>query len=141
MTTFTEADVETSATSWLSHSGWQVAYGPDIAPDTPGAERTDFSRVVLEEHLREALWNLNPDLPDSALETGLRNLINPEGLTLEARNRSFHGMLVNGVTVPIRRADGTVTGEPASVIDFKNPANNDWLAVNQFTVSPNPPKG
>ena len=132
-----EADVETSALSWLSSLGWEVAYGPDIAPDTPGAERANFTQVVLEERLREALLNLNPNLPASALETGLRNLINPEGPTLEARNRSFHGMLINGVTVPIRRPDGTVTGEPANVIDFENPVNNDWLAVNQFTVKEN----
>ena len=132
-----EADVESSALSWLSSLGWQVAYGPDIAPDTPGAERTDFTQVVLEERLREALLNLNPELPASALEAGLRNLIDPEGPTLEARNRSFHSMLVNGVTVPIRRPDGTVTGEPANVIDFENPGNNDWMAVNQVTVKEN----
>ena len=137
MTTLTEADVETAALSWLSSLGWQTAYGPDIAPDTPGAERTDFTQVVLEERLRDALLNLNPDLPPSALESGLRQLINPDGPTLEARNRSFHHALTRGVTVPVRRPDGTVSGEPANVIDFENPANNDWLAVNQFTVKEN----
>ena len=38
------------------------------------------------------------------------------------------------MTVPVRRPDGTTSGEPAAVVDFENPANNDWLAVNQFTV-------
>ena len=137
MTTLTEADVETAALSWLSSLGWQTAYGPDIAPDTPGAERTDFTQVVLEERLRDALLNLNPDLPPSALETGLRQLINPVGPTLEARNRSFHHALTRGVTVPVRRPDGTTSGEPAAVVDFENPANNDWLAVNQVTVKEN----
>ena len=137
MTTLTEADVETAALSWLSSLGWQTAYGPDIAPDTPGAERTDFTQVVLEERLRDALLNLNPDLPPSALETGLRQLINPVGPTLEARNRSFHHALTRGVTVPVRRPDGTTSGEPAAVVDFENPGNNDWLAVNQFTVKEN----
>ena len=137
MTTLTEADVETAALSWLSNLGWQVAYGPNIAPDTPEAERTDFTQVVLEERLREALLNLNPELPSSALETGLRSLINPDGPTLEARNRSFHHALTRGVTVPVRRPDGTTSGEPAAVVDFENPANNDWLAVNQVTVREN----
>ena len=132
-----EADVERVALEWLSSLGWQTAYGPDIAPDTPGAERIDFTQVVLEELLRDALLNLNPGLPLSALETGLRNLINPEGPTLEARNRAFHYALTRGVTVPVRRSDGTTSGEPANVIDFENPANNDWLAVNQFTVKEN----
>ena len=88
-----EADVEQVALEWLSSLGWQTAYGPDIAPDTPHAERADFTQVVLEERLRDSLLNLNPDLPPSALETGLRSLINSEGPTLEARNRSFHHVL------------------------------------------------
>ena len=137
MTSFNESTVETSALSWLSSLGWQTAYGPNIAPDTPEAERTDFTQVVLEERLREALLNLNPELPSSALETGLRSLINTEGPTLEARNRSFHHALTRGVTVPVRRPDGTTSGEPAAVVDFENPANNDWLAVNQVTVREN----
>ena len=134
MITLTEAHVEQVALEWLSSLGWQTAYGAEIAPDTPDAERTDFTQVVLEERLRNALLNLNPDLPPSALETGRRSLINPDGPTLEARNRSFHHVLTRGVTVPVRRPDGTVSGEPAAVVDFENPANNDWLAVNQFTV-------
>ena len=137
MTTISEADVETAALSWLSSLGWQTAYGPDIAPDIQGAERTDFTQVVLEERLRNALVNLNSGLPASALETGLRNLINPDGPTLEARNRSFHHALTRGVTVPVRRPDGTTSGELAAVVDFENPANNDWLAVNQVTVREN----
>ena len=137
MPSFYESEVEEAALSWLSSLGWQTAYGPDIAPDTPGAERTDFTQVVLEERLRDALLNLNPDLPPSALETGLRQLINPVGPTLEARNRSFHHALTRGVTVPVRRPDGTTSGEPAAVVDFENPANNDWLAVNQVTVREN----
>ena len=134
MSTLTEADVETTALSWLSSLGWRTDYGPNMAPETPKAERADFTQVVLEERLRDALLNLNPGLPPSALETGLRSLINPDGPTLEARNRSFHHALTRGVTVPVRRPDGTVSGEPAAVVDFENPANNDWLAVNQFTV-------
>ena len=132
-----EADVESAALSWLSSLGWRTEYGPNMVPETPKAERADFTQVVLEERLRDALLNLNPGLPPSALETGLRSLINPEGPTLEARNRSFHHALTWGVTVPVRRPDGTVSGEPAVVVDFENPANNDWLAVNQFTVKEN----
>ena len=132
-----EADVEQVALEWLSSLGWQTAYGPDMAPDTLNAERTDFSEVVLEERLRDALFNLNPNLPPSALETGLKSLINPDGPTLETRNRAFHHALTRGITAPVRGPDGTMTGVPAAVIDFENPDNNDWLAVNQFTVKEN----
>ncbi len=46
-------------------------------------------------------------------------------------------MLVDGVTVEFKRADGTIKGEQARIIDFDNPDNNDWLAVNQYTVVEN----
>ena len=42
-TTLTEADVEQAALDWLSGLGWGVAHGPDIAPDTPDAERSRLS--------------------------------------------------------------------------------------------------
>ena len=56
---------------------------------------------------------------------------------MEARNRTFHHWLVDGVTVEYRDDKGAVRGAQARVIDFDDPANNDWLAVNQFTVSEN----
>ena len=137
MTTLTESDVEQVALGWLANVGWQVSYGPDIAPDTPGAERTDYGQVVLARRLRDALAAMNPDLPSEALEDAFRKLTRPEGATLEARNRAFHRMLVEGVTVEYRAAGGAIRGAQVQVIDFDQPANNDWLAVNQFTVSEN----
>ena len=134
MTTLTEADVEAAALAWLAALGWQTGYGPDLL----GAERgDDYGQVFLEQRLRDALARLNPSLPAAALDDALRKLTHPEGSTLEARNRAFHRLLVDGVTVDYRAADGAIRGAPAQVIDFDNPANNDWLAVNQFTVTEN----
>ena len=135
MTTITESDVEEAALAWLAELGWQVAHGPDIAPETPSAERNDYGQVVLERRLQDALGELNPGLPSEALDDAFRKLTRPEGATLEARNRAFHRMLVNGVTVEHRANDGAVRGAQAQVIDFDEPATNDWLAVNQFTVT------
>ena len=137
MTTLTESDVEQVALDWLASVGWQVAHGPDIAPDTPGAERTDYGDVVLAQRLRDALAAMNRHLPAEALEDAFRKLIRPEGATLEARNRAFHRMLVEGVTVEYRAGDGAIRGSQVQVIDFDNPDRNDWLAVNQFTVTEN----
>ena len=136
MTTITEADVEQAGLAWLAGIGWRTAHGRDIAPDTPTAERADYGQVVLEQRLRDALAQLNPDLPASALDDVFRRLTRPEGATLEARNRSFHRMLVAGVTVEYR-AGGAIRGAQAMVVDFETPANNDFLAVNQFTVTEN----
>ena len=135
MTPITEAEVETAALDWLRALGWQVAHGPDIAPDTPNAERDTYDQVVLERWLCDALSNLNPVLPAHAFDEAYRKLTQPQGSTLEARNRAFHRMLVNGVDIEYRDSDGRVRGDQAQVVDFDNPSNNDWLAVNQFTVT------
>ena len=139
MATFgmSEAEVEHATLGWLTGVGWQVVCGPNVAPDTPGAERADYGQVVLEGRLRDGLARLNPSLPPSALDDALRKLTRPEGATLEARNRAFHRMLVNGVTVEYRADNGAIRGEQAQVINFSDPTASDWLAVNQFTVTEN----
>jgi len=42
MITITEADVEQAAPDRLNRGGWSVAHGPDISPDTIGADRSDY---------------------------------------------------------------------------------------------------
>ena len=135
MTTITEADVEHAALEWLSDLGWQAVHGPDIAPETPNAHRSDYGQVLLQHRLRDALAQLNSVLPADALDDAYRKLTLPEGSTLEVRNRAFHRMLVNGVEIEYRDSEGRVRGDQVRVIDFDNPTNNDWLAVNQFTVT------
>ena len=137
MTTLSEADVEQAALDWLQAAGWRVRYGPEIAPDTPDAERSGYDQVVLARRLRDALAELNPGLPEPALEDAYRKLTRSEGATLEARNRAFHHLLVHGVTVEYSSQDGSVRGAQARVVDFDDADANDWLAVNQFTVSEN----
>ena len=132
-----ESTVEAAALDWLASLGWTVLHGPDIAPDTPGAERADYGEVVLNGRLRSALARLNPDLPDDALDDALRRLTRPAGATLEARNRDFHRMLVTGVTVEYTDEDRRVRGGQIRVLAFGDPEGNDWLAVNQFTVVEN----
>ncbi|MEW6114955.1 MAG: type I restriction endonuclease, partial [Thermodesulfobacteriota bacterium] len=135
--TFTESEIESAALAWLETLGWQVAHGSQIAPGEIFAERSDYGQVVLEQRLRDALAWLNQDLPPEGLEDAFRKLMRPEGATLEARNRAFHRTLVDGVTVEYRNAEGVVRGAQARALDFEHPDNNDWLAVNQFTVSEN----
>jgi type I restriction enzyme R subunit len=134
---FTESTVEDAALAWLEAAGWRIAHGPDIAPDMLSAERHDYGEVVLAQRLRDALARLNPGLPAEALEDAFRKLTRPEGPDLIQRNRALHRLLVNGVTVEYRTREGEVRGAQARVIDFDEPRNNDWLAVNQFSVTEN----
>jgi type I restriction enzyme R subunit len=134
---FTESTVEDAALAWLESTGWQVAHGLDIAPDMPAAERGGYGEVVLAPRLRYALARLNPELPADALEDAFRKLTRPEGADFIQRNRALHRLLVDGVTVEYRDAEGAIRGAQTRVIDFDTLANNDWLAVNQFSVVEN----
>lgn len=137
MAPLTGSDVESAALAWLGSIGWQVKHGAEIAPGEGFAERSDYGQVVLAQRLRDALARLNPNLSPEALEEAFRRITDPPGATLEARNRAFHRMLVDGVTVEYRRPDGSIAGAQARTLDFDDPDSNDWLAVNQFTVSEN----
>ena len=46
MNSFTESTVEDAALAWVESLGWSIAYGPNIAPDSPAAERADYGGVV-----------------------------------------------------------------------------------------------
>ena len=137
MTAFTESVVEEAALAWLEAQGYAVLYGPAIAVGEPGAERSDpdYRDVLLEGRLRQALVRLNPELPPEALEDAYRKITRADAPSMLERNRATHRMLVDGVTVEYRRADGSIAGAQARVLDFDTPDNNDWLAVNQFTVA------
>jgi type I restriction enzyme R subunit len=137
---FTESVVEEAALEWLGALQYTVLHGPDIAPGELLAERKDYGQVILEDRLRQALARLNPKLPAEALEDAFRKIVRIEGSTAQARNRAFHRMLVDGVTVEYRRPDGSIAGAQVRVLDFaktEKTDENDWLAVNQFTVVEN----
>ena len=119
----TEADVEDTALHWLRGLGWQVKYGPDLAFGMPEAERSDpgYRDVILEGRLRDALARLNPALPAEALADAQRKLLRLDAPSLIERNHAMHRLLVDGVTVEYRGADGGIRGAQARVIDLTRP--------------------
>jgi type I restriction enzyme R subunit len=133
----TESVVEEATLGWLEQLGYFTAFGPEIAPGELAAERQDYGEVILEGRFREALARLNPDLPAGAQDDAFRKITRISASNLTERNCLFHNGLVNGVTVEYRRDDGSIAGAQARLIDFDDPDNNDWLAVNQFTVIEN----
>jgi type I restriction enzyme, R subunit len=129
-----ESEVEDATLDWLESIGWTIKNGPEIAPGELFAERESYGQVVLAGRLRDAIRTLNPNIPEDAREEAFRKLMRVESPSLAANNRAFHRMLVEGVPVDYRRGDGTIAGDHAHLVDFDNPGNNDWLAVNQFTI-------
>ena len=132
--TIYESNIEEASLNWLADLGYTVLNGPDIAPDTSDAERTTYKEVILTRRLQDAVARLNPNIPAGAQEEAIRKVRNPDSHTLVQNNRTFHLMLVEGIEVEYRQLDGTIRGERVRFVDFDIPENNDWLAVNQFTV-------
>jgi len=134
--TFAESVVEDAALEWLGALGYTVLHGPEIAGGEPGDERTDtnYRDVVLEHRLKQALLRLNPALLPEAIDDAYRRLTRADEPSLVTRNHAFHQRLVDGVMVEYTRPDGSIGGALVRVLDFENPENNDWVAVNQFTI-------
>jgi len=132
--TLTESLVEEASLSWLASLGYTSIFGPDIAPEEPASERASFLDVLLTRRLGDALSRLNPGIPADALEEALRKVSRSQSPSLLANNRAFHKMLIDGVSVEYQRKDGSIAGDHARLVDFENPENNEFLAINQFTV-------
>jgi len=131
---FYESEVEQAALAWLEGLGYTILHGPDIAPGVPFAERDDYGQVVLERRLRQALQRLNPHAPPDALDEAFRRLTRPDSPSLVANNHAVHRYLVEGVPVEVQQPDGSFRGDLIRALDHDDPENNEFLAVNQFTV-------
>ena len=98
-----EATVEDAALGWFKDLGYAVGHGPDMAPNEAAAERASFGDVVLVGRLRDAVWRLNPGIPEEAREDALRKVLRVGTPSLTQTNRAVHRMLRDGVDVECRR--------------------------------------
>ena len=130
---FTESVVEDAALELFSGLGYTILHGPDIAPGELFAERASYEEVVLAKRLRESLARINPKIPSEAIEEAIRKVLRTESPSPEENNRRFHQFLTDGVAVEYR-GEGRVVHDYVRLVDYDEPQNNDWLAVNQFTV-------
>lgn len=133
MSLIDENMAEQAALDWFEELGYERVFGPDIAPDGPDQERESYKHVVLADRLMTALVRLNPHIPASILEDVARQVIHGNAAGLMQANRQFHRWLTDGVPVEINK-DGETLGDFVALIDFANPANNEWLAVNQYSI-------
>ncbi|MDP2668484.1 MAG: type I restriction endonuclease subunit R [bacterium] len=126
---------EQPALDWLKGLGYDIAFGPDLAPSGPFQERDDFRGVILKQRLLRSLRRLNPDLPDVGVEAAANMLIRAsEQPDLIFANKEIYGLITQGLKVVYRNDAGEEKIFLAQVFDFKNPLNNEFLAVNQFAI-------
>ena len=129
-----ESIIEDAALTWFGELGYAIGHGPHMAPGEAAAERESFGEVIIAGRLQEAIRRLNPKIPDEAREEAFRKVLRVGTPSLTQTNRAFHAMLRDGVPVEYRRKDGSIAGDFVRLVDFESIDNNDWLAVNQFTV-------
>ncbi|MEM5338832.1 type I restriction endonuclease subunit R [Paraburkholderia azotifigens] len=129
----TEDQLEQETLGWLADVGYTHLFGPDIAPDGADAERADYRQVLLVERLHSAIARLNPGISPQAQEDALERVRDFGIPALLSANRRFHQLLVGGVPVEYQR-DGETRGDLVRLIDWANPAANEWVVVNQFAI-------
>jgi type I restriction enzyme R subunit len=130
--TFGESDLEQTALLWLEELGYNILSSVDIS-----AERKNFNDVILIHKLQTAIKRINPQLPFDAITDALNQLSVAQSQLLIKNNQTFHKMLTEGIDVSINQNNGSFKTEKVKLIDFENTQNNDWVAINQFTVIEN----
>ncbi len=133
MTTFDESVIEEAALDYFRDIGYSTQFGPNLAPGGTAQERSSWDEVYLLDRLRAAGRRLNPGHRD-LVEEAVKRLQRAESQAVLAENARVHRLLLDGVPVEYRGDDGQVRTFNVRLIDFDDPGNNDWLAVNQFTV-------
>lgn len=134
---FFESDVEEATLQWFEELGYDIEFGPNIAPDGEYPKRQNYNVVVLSEILKESLYLLNKTIPKQAIEDAYRSIIIPKQVSLIENNRVFQKMITDGVDVSYHDQSGTLKHTQVKLFDFDEIDNNSFLAVNQFTVIEN----
>ena len=129
---FTESNYENAVLQLLNEElGYNYIYGPDV-------ER-DYHSPLYEDVLLPSLQRINKNLPMDALTEAIYKLKNFETGTLLQKNMVFMDYLQNGVSVKYYDK-GEERSTLVYLVDFKNPANNEFTVANQWTFIENSEK-
>jgi type I restriction enzyme, R subunit len=130
--------VEQPAIKLFAELGWQFVSAKDEVFGVNGTlGRETKSEAILVPRLRSALEGLNPQLPPEAIALALNELTHDRSSkALVTANREVYDLLKDGVTVsvPDREQGGQKTVR-VRVIDWQNPAANNFLLANQFSIT------
>src|SRR5450759_2495340 len=135
MRTITETQIESICLEYLRELGYIFLYGPDISPDGMFTERL-YNEAVLGSRLKNAIDRLNPLISSDAREEALKKVLRTTSPNLLINNETFHQYLTEGIDIEYRK-DGNIRGDKVYLVDFNNANNNEFLAVNQYTIIEN----
>ena len=133
-----ENDIEQLTLQRLQSLGWEYRYGKDLPVHEGKFARGDLSGVVFVEQLREAVRKLNPQLPESAVDSVVKSATKSDIGDLVVRNQAFYKLLRDGVRVeyqaPNSHGQNEQKIEMARLVDFEHWENNRFVAVNQLEI-------
>src|SRR5690606_28654427 len=137
MSNFIEYHLEQAVMEWFQDLGYQTIYGPDISPGGSFSERESFGDVVLYDRLHSALKRVNRQYPDKVIDDLVKKITRHQSMSITQNNVAFFKMITDGIDVEIRKKDGNVKTEKAYIFDLTDIDNNEFLAVNQYTIIEN----
>ena len=126
---FTEADYENAVIELFQNMGYQHIYAPVL-------ENRDFYSPLYEEVLLNSLHQINPNLPEDAINDAYNKLKNFENGTLVQKNSVFMDYLQNGIEVKYTQNDEEHSAL-CYLVDYKKPENNSFIVANQWTFIEN----
>ncbi len=129
-----EQAIEKYAIELLEAQGYEHRYGPDIAPDGERPLRDGYDEVLLPGRLQAAIARLNPHLPPTTQQQAMTEIRRSGSPDLLKNNQDFHQLLSEGIAVAYRQ-QGEERHDYCRLLDFTDPTNNEFIAVNQYTVS------
>ncbi|MEA5452955.1 type I restriction endonuclease subunit R [Leptolyngbya sp. CCNP1308] len=133
MKKLTEAQIEEFSLRTLQALGYEYQDGVELSSEDARSERQSYGDVLLKDRLTAAISRINPLIPAEIRAQAQRELQNIASPDLITNNETFHRYLTEGITVEYTR-NGETKGEQLWLIDWDAPNNNEFLAVNQFTI-------
>ena len=134
MANFIENDLEQAVLEWFQDLGYQTQYGPDISPGGSFSERESFGDVVLYDRLHSALKRINKQYSNDTISELVKKITRQQSLSIVQNNVAFQKLLTDGIDVEVKQKDGSIKTEKAYIFDAKDIENNEFLAINQYTV-------
>ena len=130
--------VQKSASHLLEQElGWEVAlaYNTEKLGKDGTFGRTSFREILLTRYFRQALQKLNPWITPIQLDEAQKKMESHlSTASLMQINEEKYTLIRDGIPVTVKRPGGKTEEKKAKVIDFKEPKNNDFLAIQELKI-------
>ena len=126
-----ESEWEDLAKEVLTELDWKPLNGEDIAPGRD--ERDSWTDLPLPGRLLDALRRLNPGVPNEQLLQARAEIVAPQSNDAITENLRAHEWMTQGFRLTYTDELGAEQSPTLKVVSAE-PADNDWLVVNQVTI-------